>query len=92
MFGVFPEGDFTHGFKTAMESRANGGYAMIRKAMKEKMGARFIARFDSRLGLYLFLRKAPKRTTSGNVDLTRNVPPMRCFGAHHSRDGRPGGD
>jgi TRAP-type mannitol/chloroaromatic compound transport system substrate-binding protein len=68
--GIFPEGDFTHGFKTPMEARANGGYDMIRKAMKEKMNARFIVRFDSGLGLYLFLRKAPKRTASGSIDLS----------------------
>ena len=81
--GVFPEGDFTHGFKTPMEQRANGGYDMVRKAMKEKMGARFIARFDSGLGLYLFLRKAPERTATGGIDLTglklRASPAYRDF-------------
>ena len=81
--GVFPEGDFTHGFKTPMEARKNGGYAMIRKAMKEKMNARFIARFDSGLGLYLFLKDAPKRTASGGIDLTglklRGSPAYRNF-------------
>ena len=81
--GVFPEGDFTHGFKTPMEARKNGGYAMIRKAMKDKMKARFIARFDSGLGLYLFLKKPPKRTASGGIDLTglklRGSPAYRNF-------------
>lgn len=81
--GVFPEGDFTHGFKSPMEARANGGYDMIRKAMKQKMNARFLARFDSGLGLYLFLKKAPKRTASGGIDLTglklRGSPAYRDF-------------
>ena len=81
--GLFPEGDFTHGFKTPMEARANGGYAMIRKAMKAKMGARFVARFDSGLGLYIFLNDAPKRTASGGISLKglklRGSPAYRNF-------------
>lgn len=68
--GLFPEGDFSHGFKTAMEQRASGAYDMVRAAMKQKMNARFIARFDSGLGLHLFLKNEPKRTASGMIDLT----------------------
>ena len=81
--GIFPEGDFTHGFKTPTQARNNGGYEMIRQAMKEKMNARFIARFDSGLGLYLFLKNPPKRTASGNIDLSglkmRSSPAYRNF-------------
>ena len=68
--GLFPEGDFANATKTAMEQRAAGAYELIRKAMKEKMNARFIARFDSGLGLHLFLKNEPKRTASDGIDLT----------------------
>ncbi len=68
--GLFPEGDFAHGFKTAMEQRAAGAYDMVREAMKKKMNARFIARFDSGLGLHLFLKDKPKMNAQGLPDLT----------------------
>ena len=68
--GAFPEADFAHGFKTAMQQRASGAYAMVQQAMKQKMNARFIARFDSGLGLYLFLKDKPKMTAAGLPDLT----------------------
>lgn len=81
--GIFPEGDFNHGFKTAMAQRANGTYDMVRMAMKKKLNARYLARFDSGLGLYLFLKDKPKRTASGGIDLTglklRGSPTYRDF-------------
>ena len=82
--GLFPEGDFSHGFKTAMEQRAAGAYEIVREAMKQKMGARFVARFDSGVGLHLFLKDAPKFTgKAGILDLTglklRSSPTYRDF-------------
>lgn len=68
--GLFPEGDFSHGFKTAMEQRAAGAYEIVRSAMKQKMNARFVARFDSGLGLHLFLKEELKRRADGLPDLT----------------------
>lgn len=68
--GLFPEGDFANATKTAMEQRADGAYELIREAMKEKMNARFLARFDSGVGLHLFLKSEPKRTASGGIDLS----------------------
>lgn len=82
--GLFPEGDFSHGFKTAMEQRAAGAYEIVREAMKQKMGARFVARFDSGVGLHLFLKDQPKFTsTPGILDLKglklRSSPTYRDF-------------
>lgn len=82
--GLFPEGDFSHGFKTAMEQRASGAYEIVRQAMKQKMGARFVARFDSGVGLHLFLKDKPKfGSTPGILDLSglklRSSPTYRDF-------------
>ncbi len=68
--GSFPEADFAHGFKNAMQQRAAGAYELVRQAMKQKLNARFIARFDSGQGLYLFLTKEPKMSAAGLPDLT----------------------
>lgn len=81
--GLLPEGDFFQGLKTPMEMRANGAYDMIRPVMKQKMGARFIARFDSGMGLHMWTKTEPKRTASGGIDLTglklRGSPTYRNF-------------
>ena len=82
--GLFPEGDFSHGFKTAMEQRKAGAYELVRQAMKQKMGARFVARFDSGVGLHLFLKDKPKFTSkAGILDLKglklRSSPTYRDF-------------
>jgi TRAP-type C4-dicarboxylate transport system substrate-binding protein len=49
--GLFPEGDFTGGFKTPEEARKLGGYKLVDEATREKLGAHFLARFDTGLGL-----------------------------------------
>ncbi|MGE3246975.1 MAG: TRAP transporter substrate-binding protein DctP [Beijerinckiaceae bacterium] len=83
--GLFPEGDFSHGFKTAMEQRAAGAYELVREAMKQKMAARFVARFDSGVGLHLFLSEKPKFVDGkpGILDLKglklRSSPTYRDF-------------
>jgi TRAP-type transport system periplasmic protein len=81
--GLFPEGDFSHGFKTAMEQRASGAYDLVRTAMKQKMNARFVARFDSGVGLHLFLKDAPKFSKPGILNLSglklRSSPTYRDF-------------
>lgn len=81
--GLFPEGDFAHGFKNAMEQRAAGAFDIIQEPLKKKMGARFIARFDSGVGLLLFLKNKPKMESNGLPDLTglklRSSPTYRNF-------------
>lgn len=81
--GLFPEGDFTAGFKTPMEARKLGGYKLIDGAMRKKLGATFLARFDSGLGLYLMLEKKPAFKPNGLPDLTgmrlRSSPAYRDF-------------
>lgn len=78
--GLFPEGYFTAGFKTPMEARKLGGYKIVDKAMRKQIGATFLARFDSGLGLYLALEKKPK-LKNGLPDLTgmkiRSAPNYR---------------
>jgi TRAP-type transport system periplasmic protein len=81
--GLFPEADFTAGFKTPMEARKLGGYKLVDGAMREKLGATFVARFDSGLGLYLMLEKKPRYSADGMPDLTgmrlRSSPAYRDF-------------
>jgi len=81
--GLFPEGDFTSGFKTPMEARKLGGYALVDKAMRAKLGATFLARFDSGLGLYLEFEKKPTIRPNGLPDLSgmkmRSSPAYRDF-------------
>jgi len=81
--GLFPEGDFTSGFKTPMEARKLGGYELVDKVMREKLGATFLARFDSGLGLYMELEKKPEFKANGLPDLTgmkiRSSPAYRDF-------------
>jgi TRAP-type transport system periplasmic protein len=80
--GLFPEGDFTSGFKTPMEARKLGGFKLVDGVMRQKLGATFLARFDSGLGLYMVLEKKPE-FKNGLPDLTgmkiRSSPAYRDF-------------
>jgi TRAP-type transport system periplasmic protein len=81
--GLFPEGDFTSGFKSPMEARKLGGYKLVDGAMRQKLGATFLARFDSGLGLYMALEQKPKISPEGLPDLSgmkiRSSPAYRDF-------------
>jgi TRAP-type transport system periplasmic protein len=81
--GLFPEGDFTSGFKTPAEARKLGGYKLVDEAMRAKLGATFLARFDSGLGLYLALDNKPQFNADGLPILTgmkiRSSPAYRDF-------------
>lgn len=80
--GMFPEGDFTAGFKSPQEARENGGFALVDGAMREKLGATFVGRFDSGLGLYMALKEKPPMK-DGLPDLSgmkiRSSPVYRDF-------------
>jgi TRAP-type transport system periplasmic protein len=80
--GMFPEGDFTAGFKTPMEARKNGGFKLVDGVMRQKLGATFLARFNSGLGLYMMLKEKPE-FKNGLPDLTgmkiRSSPAYRDF-------------
>jgi TRAP-type transport system periplasmic protein len=80
--GMFPEGDFTAGFKTPMEARKNGGFKLVDGAMRDKLGATLLARFYSGLGLYMTLKEKPE-FKNGLPDLTgmkiRSSPAYRDF-------------
>jgi len=81
--GLFPEGDFTSGFKTPMEARKLGGYKLVDGAMRQKLGATFLARFDSGLGLYMAFEQKPTISPAGLPDLKgmkiRSSPAYRDF-------------
>ena len=81
--GIFPEGDFTGGFKTPEEARKLGGYKLVDQATREKLGATFLARFDSGLGLYMALEQKPSFRPDGLPDLSgmkiRSSPAYRDF-------------
>jgi TRAP-type transport system periplasmic protein len=67
--GLFPDADALEGFKTAAENRAAGGLELLDKAARNKLGATVIARPGVGLGLYLFLKDAPKYKPDGSIDL-----------------------
>lgn len=81
--GLFPEGDFTAGFKTPEEARKLGGYKLVDEAMRQKLGATLLARFDFGLQLYMSLKKKPKFDAKGLPVLTgmrmRSSPAYRDF-------------
>jgi TRAP-type C4-dicarboxylate transport system substrate-binding protein len=81
--GLFPEGDFTGGFKTPEEARKLGGYKLVDQATREKLSAAFVARFDTGLGLYMALEEKPSFRPDGLPDLTgmkiRSSPASRDF-------------
>jgi TRAP-type C4-dicarboxylate transport system substrate-binding protein len=66
-----------------MESRKLGGYEIVDKVMREKLGATFIARFDAGLGLGMALKDDPKIRPDGLPDLSgmkvRSSPAYRDF-------------
>lgn len=68
--GLFPEGDAFDGFKLPAQTRKLGGFKYIDKALRAKLGATFVGRFDAGGGLYLFLTKKPKLTAAGDVNLS----------------------
>ncbi len=81
--GMFPEGDFTGGFKTPKEARDLGGYKLVDKLMRKEIGAHFVARFYQGLGLYMSLPKEPSYRQDGLPDLSgmkvRSSPAYRDF-------------
>jgi TRAP-type C4-dicarboxylate transport system substrate-binding protein len=68
--GLFPEGDAFDGFKLPAETRKVGGFKYIDAAMRERLAATFVGRFDAGGGLFLFLTRKPKLTADGDVDLS----------------------
>jgi TRAP-type transport system periplasmic protein len=68
--GLFPEGDAFDGFKLPAQTRKVGGFKYIDTALRARLGATFIGRFDAGEGLYLFLSKKPHLTADGDIDLS----------------------
>jgi TRAP-type C4-dicarboxylate transport system substrate-binding protein len=82
--GKMPEADAWVGATvTAMEARANGGFALMQKAFDEKLGVTLIGHIDSGIGFHVYLTKEPKRTPDGGVDLAgmkiRSQPIYKSF-------------
>lgn len=67
--GMLPEGDALDGFKLPAQSRKVGGFKYFDKALRAKLGATFIGRFDAGSGLYLFLKSKPPLRADGLPDL-----------------------
>jgi TRAP-type C4-dicarboxylate transport system substrate-binding protein len=81
--GLFPEGDMMFGYKTPMQRRANGHLAEMDRAMRQKLEATIVAHFAGAYGVNLWLTKEPKRTATGQIDLSglkvRTSPAYRDF-------------
>ena len=80
--GMFPEGDFT-GVLKPPEARKLGGYKLVDQLMRKEIGAHFIGRFYSGLGLYMSLPSKPTFRADGLPDLhglkMRSSPAYRDF-------------
>lgn len=68
--GMFPEGDAMDGMKTPAESRAVHGFEMIDRALRKRLGATFLGRFNFGIGLHVFLTNKPMRRPNGDLNLT----------------------
>jgi TRAP-type C4-dicarboxylate transport system substrate-binding protein len=82
--GNMPEADAWVGATVnAMDARKNGGFEVMKRAFKDKLGVELLAHIDSGVQFYVYLIKEPKRTADGGVDLNglkiRSQPIYRSF-------------
>ena len=69
--GALPEKDaLVASNLTAVETRANGGIALIDEIHQEKMGVKYLGWFDSGVCYNLWTRDAPTLDAGGNLDVT----------------------
>lgn len=68
--GALPEKDaMVASNLTAIETRENGGIALIDQIHQEKMGLKYLGWFDSGVCYNLWTREAPKFDADGNLDV-----------------------
>ena len=82
--GLVPEGDALVGSnRTPMETRENGGLALLWKIFRRRLGVHVLGHFDGGVGFHIYLRKPPRRTADGGIDLSgvrlRSQPIYREF-------------
>jgi len=68
--GTMPEADAWVGSTvSAAEGRANGGFALMRQAMRETLGVQLVAHLDSGVQFHIYTTEEPPRGADGGVDL-----------------------
>lgn len=68
--GTMPEADAWVGSTvSAMDARANGGFATMQKAFSDKLGVNLVAHLDTGIQFHIYTLDEPKRTEDGGVDL-----------------------
>lgn len=68
--GAFPEGDaWVGGNIPPVESRANGGFALVQQAAAEKLGVHVLSRFAPGAPINLFFINEPPRDGEGRLNL-----------------------
>ena len=82
--GTMPEVDAWVGSTvSAMEARANGGFALMKEAFAEKLGVTLLAHLDSGIQFHIYTTKEPARTAEGGVNLDglqlRSQPIYKTF-------------
>ena len=82
--GLVPEGDALVGSnRTPMETRANGGLKLLQEIFRRRLAVHVLGHFDGGVGFHIYLRKPPRRTPDGGVDLKgvrlRSQPIYREF-------------
>jgi len=69
--GIVPESGAQNASNlSAMELRANGAQALLNEAFNKRAGAQYLGYYGSGYSFNIFLRREPKRTPAGGVDLT----------------------
>ena len=82
--GRMPEADAWVGATvTPMEARANGGFAVMQTAFRDKLGVELLAHIDGGIQFHIYTLAEPKRTADGGLDLSglqlRSAPIYRAF-------------
>ncbi|EEA96625.1 TRAP transporter substrate-binding protein DctP [Pseudovibrio sp. JE062] len=82
--GSMPEADAWLGSTiTAAEGRKNGGFALMEKAFKDRLGVKLMAHIDSGIKFHIYTIGEPQKRADGSVDLTgkrlRTSPVYKSF-------------
>ena len=82
--GTMPEADAWVGSTiTAAEARENGGFELMQKAFREKLGVELLAHLDTGVEFHVYTIDEPRRTEDGGVDLSglriRSQPIYNAF-------------
>lgn len=82
--GSIPEVDaFVGSTVSASQARENGGFDLMRRAFRERLGVDLLAQLNSGVNFRIYVTREPARTDDGGFDLSgyrlRSLPVYRAF-------------